>query len=184
MIGGVGLIKKLSKPLGHILKQTNSSIILIGKTFGHLGQSCYLKENFSITDCKPFKVNFLNEKYNGITVMSLISQNLILSAHDVSSGGLLVALCEMSMGSNLGINIEKPKKLTNLNEYFFGEDQGRYILEIDQKNLSIVEKILKNNEIYYENIGFTQKKFLEIKNEMKIDTNELFKRNNQWYNNY
>ena len=106
MIGGVGLIKKLSKPLGHNLKQTNSSIILIGKTFGHLGQSCYLKENFSITDGKPPEVNLLNEKYNGITVMSLISQNLILSAHDVSSGGLLVALCEMSMGSNLGINIE------------------------------------------------------------------------------
>ena len=108
-----------------------------------LGKVVISKENFSITDGKPPEVNLLNEKYNGITVMSLISQNLILSAHDVSSGGLLVALCEMSMGSNLGINIEKPKKLTNLNEYFFGEDQGRYILEIDQKNLSIVEKFLK-----------------------------------------
>ena len=90
----------------------------------------------------------------------------------------------MSIGSNLGVKIEKPKKLRNLSQYFFGEDQGRYILEIDKKNLIKVEKILKKNNIYYENIGFTQKKYFEIEGEMKIDINDLFKINNQWYNNY
>ena len=45
VIGGVGIINKLTNPLGHILKQTNSSIILIGKTFGHIEQSCFLKES-------------------------------------------------------------------------------------------------------------------------------------------
>ena len=49
----------------------------------------------------------------------------------------------MSIGSDIGVKIEKPKKLRNLIEYFFGEDQGRYILEIEQKNLNKVEKILK-----------------------------------------
>ena len=39
------------------------------------------------------------------------------------------------MGTNYGVKINKPKNLTNLFEYFFGEDQSRYILEIDKNNL-------------------------------------------------
>ena len=78
----------------------------------------------------------------------------------------------------------KPKKLRNLSEYFFGEDQGRYILEIEQKNLNKVEKILNNDNIFYEKIGLTQKRYFEIEDQIKMDTNDLFKINNQWYNNY
>ena len=184
VIGGVGLIKKMSKPIGHILKQEKSFMILIGKTFGHLGQSCFLKENYSIIDGNPPEINLLNEKNNGEAVLYLIENNLVLSSHDISNGGLLTALSEMSMGSSLGIKIEKSKKLRNLNEYFFGEDQGRYVLEIDEKNLAKVEKFLKNSNIFYEIIGKTQENYFEIEGEMKINTNFLFKANNQWYNNY
>ena len=100
----------------------------------------------------------LNEKNNGEAVLDLI-KNFVLAAHDVSSGGLLLALSEMSLGGNIGVKIFKPKKLRSLNEYFFGEDQGRYILEIDNINISKVEKILKSKNIYYENIGISQKVF-------------------------
>ena len=74
--------------------------------------------------------------------------------------------------------------MKNLFEYFFGEDQGRYILEIDKKNIDKVEKILKNTDIYYEIIGSTQMKNFEIAGEMNCNVNDLFKINNQWYNNY
>ena len=47
VIGGVGLINKLSNPINHIFKRENNTILLIGKTFGHLEQSCFLKENYS-----------------------------------------------------------------------------------------------------------------------------------------
>ena len=90
----------------------------------------------------------------------------------------------MSIGNKIGVKINKPHNLMNLTEYFFGEDQGRYILEINEENLKKVEKILKSNNIYYENIGYTQENFFEIDGEVKIDTNELFKINNQWYNNF
>ena len=184
VIGGVGLIKNLENPLGHNFKREKSIIILVGKTFGHLEQSCFLRENYSIVDGNPPEVNMTNERNNGEAVLNLINQKLILTVHDVSNGGLLTALSEMSIGSNLGIKIQKPKKLGSLNEYFFGEDQGRYILEIDKKNFVKVEKILQKNNIYYENIGITQENYFEIEGEMKIDTNDLFKINNQWYNNY
>ena len=90
----------------------------------------------------------------------------------------------MSISSNYGAKIYKPKQLTNLFEYFFGEDQARYLIEVDTRNLPKIEKILKQNNVFYENIGFTQNEFLEIEGELKISTKELFKINNQWYNNF
>ena len=184
VIGGVGLIKKLSKPLNHIFKQDNSNLIVIGKTFGHLEQSCFLKENYSISEGMPPEINLLNEKNNGECLLKLIDKKLILSSHDISSGGMITALSEMSLMSGYGAIIYKPKKLTNLFEYFFGEDQARYIVEIEKNNLSKAEKLLKDNDIYYENIGFTQKEYFEIEGELKISTKDLFKMNNEWYNNY
>ena len=184
VIGGVGLIKKLSQPLNHCLKGNNNNLILIGKTFGHLEQSCFLKENYSINEGMPPEINLLNEKNNGESLLKLIQNNLVLSSHDISNGGLITALSEMAINSDVGVKIQKPKKLTNLFKYFFGEDQARYIIEIDTKNLLKVEKILKENEIYYENIGHTQKEFFEIESELKISTKDLFKINNKWYNSY
>ena len=184
VIGGVGLINKLVKPLGHNFKKDKSVLILIGKSFGHLEQSCFLKENYSIVSGMPPDINLLNEKNNGENVLKLIQNNLVLSCHDISSGGLIVALAEMAISTNLGIKIHKPKKLTNIYEYFFCEDQSRYVLEVDPISLTKTEKILKDNNIYFENIGFTQNDLFEIEGELKINVKELSKINNEWYNKY
>ena len=184
VIGGVGLIKKLDNPLNHKFKNENNVLLLLGKTFGHLEQSCFLKENYSIVEGMPPEINLLNEKNNGETLLTLIDENLVLSCHDLSNGGLITALAEMSISSDIGAKIQKPKELTNLFKYFFGEDQARYIVEIGANNLPKVEKILKDNDIYHDNIGFTQKEYLEIEGELKISTKDLFKINNEWYNNY
>ena len=184
VIGGVGLLNKLKKPLGHNFKKVKSNLVIIGKTFGHLGQSCFLKENYSLIEGNPPEINLLSEKNNGKIVFELIDKDLALSCHDISNGGLIVTLSEMSISTDIGVKVENPKKLRNLIEYLFGEDQGRYVLEIDNKNIQKVEKLLKENNIYYEYIGETQEKFFEIVGEMKLDVNDLFKLNNQWYNSY
>ena len=57
-------------------------------------------------------------------------------------------------------------------------------MEVEDNNIGYVEKILKENNIFFENIGFTQNEFLEIEGELKISTKDLFKINNQWYNNF
>ena len=90
----------------------------------------------------------------------------------------------MSLKSEYGAKILKPKKLKNKFKYFFGEDQARYVIEIDATNYPSVKKILKEDNIFFENIGFTQKDYLEIDGEFKISNKDLFKINNQWYNNY
>ena len=184
VIGGVGLLNKLKKPLGHNFKKVKSNLVIIGKTFGHLGQSCFLKENYSLIEGNPPEINLLSEKNNGKIVFELIDKDLALSCHDISNGGLIMTLSEMAMSTDIGVKVENPKKLRNFIEYLFGEDQGRYVLEIDNKNIQKVEKLLKENNIYYEYIGETQEKIFEIVGEMKLDVNDLFKVNNQWYNSY
>ena len=184
VIGGVGLIQNLKKFINHKFKKENSILLLIGKTFGHLEQSVFYEEIYSIKEGQPPEVNLVNEKNNGLSILEIINNGLVNSVHDISSGGLLLALAEMSIGSNYGVKLIKPKKLANLFGYFFGEDQGRYVLEIDKNNLEKVEKILINSNIFFENIGFTQKEQFEIEKEMKLSVKELYKINNQWYNNY
>ncbi len=184
VIGGVGLINKLNNPIHHQFKNENNLIILVGKTFGHLEQSAFLEEIHSNTDGLPPEVNLANEKNNGECVLEIIYKKLAKSVHDISSGGLVVALAEMSMGTDYGVKIDKPKKLTNSIKYFFGEDQSRYIIEVEKNNLQKTQKILKKNNIFYEIIGVTQKKYFEIQGEFKSDINELYKINNQWYNNF
>ena len=90
----------------------------------------------------------------------------------------------MSFYTSIGAKLHKPTKLTNLFKYFFGEDQARYVVEIEKNNLPKAEKIMKESGVYYENIGFTQKDYLEIEGELKVSINDLFKINNEWYNNY
>ena len=184
VIGGVGLIKKLSKPINHNFKRENNHLLLIGKTFGHIEQSCFLKENYSIVEGMPPEINLLNERNNGETLLKLINENLILSSHDVSSGGLITTISEMTFSSGIGAKILKPKKLANFVNYLFGEDQARYVVEITSDNLSKAEKIMRESNIYYEIIGFTQKNYLEVEDEVKINVKDLFKINNEWYSNY
>ncbi len=184
VIGGVGLINNINKIQNHRFKKIDSQIILLGKTFGHIDQSVFINELYNLYDGMPPEVNLLNEKNNGEIVLKLINAGNINSVHDVSVGGIILALAEMSLSSNIGVKINKPKKLSNLFNYFFGEDQSRYLVEVDKSNYSNVEKILKDNNIYFDNIGVTQKEYFELDKVLKINVKELYELNNRWYNNY
>ena len=184
VIGGVGLILETKNKINHFLKKEENIILKVGKTFGHLYQSVFFKEIYSIVEGPPPEVNLSNEKNNGETVLKLINDKLISSVHDISSGGLILALAEMSMPSEYGLKIDKPTKLFNLMEYYFGEDQGRYLLEIEPKNFEKITKILSENNIFNEKVAIVQKNKFEIPGELNINIKDLYNINNTWYNNY
>jgi len=184
VIGGVGLISNVYNKMSQYFKKNENIILQIGKNFGQLYQSIFLEEIYSIIDGPPPEINLSNEKNNGLTVLKLINDKLVSSVHDVSSGGLLLALAEMTFKSGYGIKIDKPKNLSNLMEYYFSEDQGRYIVEIEPSNLEKVTKILKENNVFNEIVGTVQKDYFEVTGQLKINTNELYKINNTWYNNF
>ena len=184
VIGGIGIFDNLNKIINMKTKKVGNIIIVIGKTFGHLNQSAFIRDLYLINDGPPPEINLTNEKNNGDSVSDLIKKNLVSSCHDISSGGILIALAEMSMLSMLGLKINKPKRFTDLNEYFFAEDQGRYLIEIERDNLDKVEAILKKNNTFYEVVAEVQNDIFEIDKILRIKTEELYKCNNQWFNKF
>ncbi|SUZ93376.1 uncharacterized protein METZ01_LOCUS46230 [marine metagenome] len=184
VIGGIGVIDNLKRIVNIKTKKSGNLIMIVGKTLGHIEQSAFLQENFSIYDGPPPEINLVNEKNNGLVVLKLINENLALSVHDISSGGILVSLAEMSISSGLGLKIYKPKKLSNSFEYFFGEDQGRYLIEISKNNLKKIETFLKQNSIFFEVIAEVQNDIFEIEKTFSLKTKDLRDYNNQWYSKY
>ena len=166
------------------IKEVGSYILVIGKTSGHLYQSEFFREVVGIIDGPPPKVNLFNEKNNGLLVQTMISKKLVNSVHDVSSGGILLTLSEMCIAGKIGAKIKIPKKNINPHEYLFGEDQSRYIIEVNEKNIEKVYDILKKNSVYYEIIGKTQKDSLDLEKEFSIKLSELSKINSIWFRNY
>ena len=128
----------------------------------------------------PPEVNLFNEKNNGETLLQLIQKGLVKTAHDVSLGGIIIALSKMCIKGNKGIQINKPKFLINEIEYFFGEDQGRYIIEIDPKNLKEVSKIFEKNSVHYDKLGFIIEKNMIINEKAKVTIDELKSYNTSW----
>ena len=184
VIGGIGLLKNVNNKINQYLKKNQNIILQIGKNFGQLSQSVFLEEIYSITDGPPPEINLSNEKNNGLAVLKLINDKLVSSVHDVSSGGLIVGLVEMTFNSGYGIKLTKPKNLSNLMEYYFSEDQGRYLVEIDPNNIEKINKILDGNNVFNEIVGTVQKDYFELSGEFKININDLYKTNNTWYDNF
>ena len=119
-----------------------------------------------------------------MAVLKLINKGLVLSAHDISSGGMLVSLAEMSISSMLGLKIYKPKILINPIEYFFGEDQGRYLIEIDKNNIKKIDSFLRENGVFFEVVAEVQNDTFEIEKIFSMKVNDLYNYNNQWYHKF
>ena len=183
-IGGVGLIKNLDNMINQNFKGIGNYIIVIGKTLGHLYQSEYFREVMEINSGPPPEINLFNEKNNGIIIKNLISEKVLESVHDISSGGILLTLTEMCISGKIGAKIELPNKKITSHEYLFGEDQSRYIVEVSEKNKEIVCKILAKNSIYFEIIGKTQKDSINLSNEFNVMLSELDKLNSTWFNDF
>ena len=183
-IGGVGLIKNLNTMMTKNIKEIGSYILVIGKTLGHLYQSEFFREVVGTKDGPPPAINLFNEKNNGLLIQSLISKKLLNSVHDISSGGILVALVEMCISGNIGAKIKIPNDKITPHEYLFSEDQSRYLIEVNEKNKNEVYKTLEKNSIFYEMLGKTQKDSLVLNKDFNIELNDLRKLNSFWFKNY
>ena len=147
-------------------------------------QSELFREVCNINSGPPPEINLFNEKNNGLTLLKLIEKKLIKAAHDVSAGGIIVALAEMCLLGNIGVKIEpNSSNLSNI-EYLFAEDQSRYLIEIDEKDQKSTFNILKENDIYHEVIGRTQINNLDLNKNFSINLKDLKKINTDWFIKY
>jgi phosphoribosylformylglycinamidine synthase len=127
VVGGVGLLADVGKSVSLGLKRAGESLVLIGETKGHLGASLYLREIAGREDGAPPPVDLAAERRNGDFVRSVIQARLVSACHDISDGGLLVALAEMAMAGAVGATVALPAALLP-HAAAFGEDQARYII--------------------------------------------------------
>ena len=112
------------------LKREDNLIFVVGKTYGHIDQSIFAREIINEKKGPPPEVNLFNEKNNGHNILKLINEGIVESAHDVSLGGIIIALSKMAIRGKKGFKLNKIKTLINKFEYYFGEDQARYIVEV------------------------------------------------------
>lgn len=127
-IGAVGLMDDVEKTVGIGFARTEDVVVLIGETTGWLGQSAWLAELHGREEGAPPPVDLAVEKRNGDFVREAVIAGRVTAAHDLSDGGLVVALAEMAMSGNRGARILLPDLDIPLHAFLFGEDQARYVV--------------------------------------------------------
>ena len=183
-IGGVGLIKEYKKMISMDFKKEGNLVLILGKTEGHLDQSVFAKEILAEKKGPPPSINLFNEKNIGGTVLKLIDQNLIDTCHDVSLGGILIAISKMCIKGKKGIKFNPIKGLINKFEFFFGEDQGRYVIEVSKTNIDKTKQILEENSVHYDEIGTVDKSNIILDNNTNLSVDELENENKNWLRKY
>jgi phosphoribosylformylglycinamidine synthase len=126
-IGGVGLMVDHEIMATLAFKRPGETLLLIGHSNGHVGQSLWLRECHGREEGPPPPVDLTNERRHGELVRSLIHDRLVSAVHDCSDGGALVAVTEMALAGGIGVALTLPD-VPNPAAVLFGEDQARYLV--------------------------------------------------------
>ena len=126
-IGGVGVIADVSTAASMAFAAPGQAILLIGDMQGWLGQSLYLREICGREEGAPPPVDLAAEKTHGDFVRALIGDRRVTAVHDISDGGLAVAVAEMALAGRIGATIDLLDHVP-AHAWLFGEDQARYIV--------------------------------------------------------
>ena len=182
-IGGVGLIQDVNNTMTYGLKSSDSLLVVVGETKGHIHQSALCHDILYLKKGPPPTMNLQEEKKNSFFIRGLIEKKLVQSVHDVSDGGIALAIAEMCMagaiGAKISTNLTGPERV----KYLFGEDQARYIIEIKKDDLNSLVQMAKEQEISMTQLGTTNLEQFAI-DEIKISVAEMIKLNNNWFYNY
>ena len=127
-IGAVGLVRDITRTADIRLKHDGDLIVMIGREQGHLGQSLYQLIEAGKNEGAPPPVDLADELKAGNLVRSLIREGKTTTVHDVSDGGLLVAVAEMAMAGGKGVELFPYEGRLPAHAIWFGEDQGRYLI--------------------------------------------------------
>jgi phosphoribosylformylglycinamidine synthase len=128
-IGAVGLLEDWTKSVTLAFKGFGDLVLVVGERRGELGQSLWLREVHGLEDGPPPTVDLEAERRTGDFVRGKIAAGAVTACHDVSDGGIAVAVAEMALAGNLGILIDKPQPFS-CNRSFFAEEQGVYIVTV------------------------------------------------------
>jgi phosphoribosylformylglycinamidine synthase subunit PurL len=177
-IGGVGVIDDFMKTATLAFKAPDEAILLVGDTAGWLGQSIYLREICEREEGAPPPVDLAAERRHGDFVRALIGEGAATAVHDVSDGGLLVALAEMAMASGIGAELDRAPLAAHA--FWFGEDQGRYVVTVKPSMADKVMLRARSSGVPARQLGFTGTDALTLQDERPILVAKLRERFEGW----
>jgi phosphoribosylformylglycinamidine synthase II len=182
-IGGVGLLEDWRRAATLAFKAEGEKILLAGAPSewgARLGQSLYLREVLGREEGPPPPVDLEHEKRVGDFVRALIADDLVTAVHDLSDGGLAVALAEMAMASGLGARIEAPSEPDPVAS-FFGEDQGRYLVTTHAEDAESIVRRAETAGVPLTQIGVTGGKDLILGDARPLPVYELKAHHEGWF---
>jgi phosphoribosylformylglycinamidine synthase len=172
-IGGVGLLDDFTKSATLAFKAEGEAILLIGETHGWLGQSVYLRDICGREEGAPPPVDLSAEKRNGCVVRGMIHAGTATAVHDVSDGGLLIALAEMAIAGRIGARLLAAPASIVPHAYWFGEDQGRYVVTVPEEEAGLVLAKMKGVGVPCMRIGTTGGDAVHIAGESPVAVKTL-----------
>jgi len=179
-IGGVGVLGDLSKSASLAFRNEGEEILLVGETKGWLGQSAFLATVLGREEGAPPPVDLALERKNGDFVRGLIEQASVTAVHDLSDGGLLVALAEMAMASGIGATLSASPAGLPAHAFWFGEDQARYALTVKAAGRAKVEAAAAAAGVCVRHLGTTGGRQLTIAGGDPILVSDLHGLHENW----
>jgi phosphoribosylformylglycinamidine synthase len=151
----VGLIEDLRKYVTQWLKKEGDILVLLGETKEELGGSEYLKAVHGQVAGLPPEIDLEAESRLISTLIEATQSGIIISAHDMSEGGLAVAIAESCFTPNgpIGVKVKSLYGKIREDALLFGESQSRAIVSLDKKNIHKLENIASKYSIPIELIG-------------------------------
>lgn len=151
-IGMLGVLPSKSQRMTLDFKQAGDSIFLIGETVNDIASSEYLYSWHGIKNSPAPYFDLDKEYVTHQVVRKLIVKGLVESVHDVSDGGLYIALMESAMPRGLGFSIETDFDIRP-DAFFFGESQGRFVVSVNESKLDEFVDVLMKSGIDFSNLG-------------------------------
>ncbi|MCK1301044.1 phosphoribosylformylglycinamidine synthase subunit PurL [Bradyrhizobium sp. 24] len=183
-IGGVGLLDDFTKSASLAFKAEGEAILLVGDTHGWLGQSVYLRDICGREEGAPPPVDLAAEKRNGDCVRGMIHAGTATAVHDLSDGGLLIALAEMAMASGIGAKLLAAPTSLVPQAYWFGEDQARYLVIVPETEAGRVLAKMRGCEVPCVRIGTTGGDAIAIAGEAPVTIEALRTSFERWLPEY
>lgn len=151
-IAGVGLLHDWAKMARIDTMNDGDVVFLLGGDGTHLGQSIYLDIEHGRADGPPPHVDLMAERRNGDFVRSAINNGQITACHDLSDGGLALALAEMCMASGKGMTIGAGEAHP-AHALMFGEDQARYVVTVSAENANMISVNAEGSGVPFRVLG-------------------------------
>jgi len=178
-IGGVGLLADIDNTTTLAFKNDGDKVFLLGELTGEMGQSLYLREIEGREEGAPPAVDLVAERKHGDCLRTMIENGWITAAHDISDGGLGVALAEMAIAGNFGADITLETTLP-LHGALFAENQGCYVLTVSPEKCDAVYDMAGSAGVPLALIGTIGHSDLKINDALTISLDMLRQEHTNW----